>query len=111
MARLRIEVEYVYIYEGLSGKKTKSHTLRGACRRRAKDLIDRQYKQKRRCVCGAKGKLFCEFDKRANLKACNQKKNQRIMKLAKRLTKTIKKAKKLHDKSKPSVEFIYKFDV
>jgi len=110
-ALLKIDVQYVYIYVGVTGRKTKSHTLRGACRRRAKDLIDQQYKQRRRCVCGSKGKLFCEFDKRANLKLCNQKKNQRIMKLATRFIKTLKKAKKIHDKLKPSVEFIYKWNV
>ena len=44
-ARITTEVKVAFVYQGLNGKKSRCATIRGACRKLAAELIDRQYKR------------------------------------------------------------------
>lgn len=110
--KITTEVKIAFVYQGLSGRKSRCATIRGACRKMAAELIDRQYKERRRrCACGRRD-VFCDSNSKADRHNCAVKKTKRIMVIAKYLQRKVTKEKKKHERNnKPAIEFEHSFDV
>lgn len=111
-ARITTEVKVAFVYQGLNGKKSRCATIRGACRKLAAELIDRQYKERRRrCACGRRD-IFCDSNTKADRHNCAVKKTKRIVRIAKFFQRKVTKVKKKHERNnQPAIEFNYSFDV